>query len=53
MDKKTRFKPASFLEVDDLYGGRKIVMVGADIATLTLAVWGYALQRESKLQPVG
>ena len=30
MDKKTRFKPASFLEVDDLYGGRKIVMVGAD-----------------------
>ena len=30
MDKKTRFKPASFLEVDDLYGGRKVVMVGAD-----------------------
>lgn len=30
MDKKTRFKPASFVEVDDLYGGRKIVMVGAD-----------------------
>ena len=30
MDKKTRFKPASFLEVDDLYGGRKIVMIGAD-----------------------
>lgn len=30
MDRKTRFKPASFLEVDDLYGGRKTVMVGAD-----------------------
>lgn len=30
MDKKMRFKPASFIEVDDLYGGRKIVMVGAD-----------------------
>ena len=30
MDKKTRYKPASFLEVDDLYGGRKMVMVGAD-----------------------
>ena len=30
MDKKTRFRPASFLEVDDLYGGRKIVMIGAD-----------------------
>lgn len=30
MDKKTRFTPASFVEVDDLYGGRKIVMVGAD-----------------------
>lgn len=30
MDKKTRFKPASFLEIDDLYGGRKTVMVGAD-----------------------
>jgi len=30
MNAKTRYKPASFLEVDDLYGGRKIVMVGAD-----------------------
>lgn len=30
MDKKLRFKPACFIEVDDLYGGRKIVMVGAD-----------------------
>ena len=30
MDKRTRFKPASFLEVDDLYGGRQVVMVGAD-----------------------
>lgn len=32
MDTKARFKfkPATFLEVDDLYGGRKIVMVGAD-----------------------
>ena len=35
-----------------LYGWEGIVMVGAVIATLTLAVWGYALQRESKLQPV-
>ena len=30
MDKKTRYRPASFLEVDDLFGGRKVVMVGAD-----------------------
>jgi predicted MFS family arabinose efflux permease len=36
-----------------VYGWEGIVMVGAVIATLTLAVWGYALQRESKLQPVG
>ena len=36
-----------------VYGWEGIVMVGAVIAALTLAVWGYALQRESKLQPVG
>lgn len=35
-----------------VYGWDGIVLVGAVIATLTLAVWGYALQRESKLQPV-
>ena len=32
--------------------GSRDALVGAVIATLTLAVWGYALQRESKLQPV-
>ena len=29
-EKVTRYTPASFLEMDDLHGGRKIVMVGAD-----------------------
>lgn len=30
MDKRTKFKPMTFLEVDDLFGGRKTVMVGSD-----------------------
>lgn len=30
MDKKIRFKASEFIEVDDLFGGRKTVMVGAD-----------------------
>lgn len=29
-EKVTRYTPTSFLEMDDLHGGRKIVMVGAD-----------------------
>ena len=34
------------------YGWDGIVIVGAVVATLALAIWGYTLQRESKLQPV-
>jgi hypothetical protein len=30
---KTRFQPGTFLEVDDFYGGRKVVMVGRDGVT--------------------
>ena len=30
MTKPTRYRPSNFLEVDDLVGGRKVVMVGAD-----------------------
>lgn len=30
---KSRFQPATFLEVDDLSGGRKVVMVGRDGVT--------------------
>ena len=36
-----------------VYGWSGIVIVGAVIATLALAIWGYVLQRESKLQAVG
>ena len=36
-----------------VYGWDGIVVVGAVIATLALAIWGFMLQRESKLQPVG
>lgn len=35
------------------YGWSGIVIVGAVIATLALAIWGYVLQRESTLQTVG
>ena len=35
-----------------VYGWNGIVIVGAAVATLALAVWGYALQQESRLQPV-
>lgn len=38
MEKKMRFKPASFLAVDDLFGGRKTVMVGADGITFWDAI---------------
>lgn len=30
---KTRFQPGTFLEVDDMAGGRKVVMVGRDGVT--------------------
>jgi len=36
-----------------LYGWNGIVMVGAVIATLTLAIWGFMLQRESRLPAAG
>ena len=36
-----------------VYGWDGIVVVGAVVATLALAIWGFMLQRESKLQPVG
>ena len=36
-----------------VYGWDGIVVVGAVISTLALAIWGFMLQRESKLQPVG
>ncbi len=36
-----------------VYGWSGIVIVGAVISTLSLAIWGLMLQRESKLQPAG
>lgn len=38
MDKRTKYRPATFLEVEDLYGGRKTVMVGADGITFWDAI---------------
>ena len=42
--------------LEDLAGAPLPVLypaTGAVIATLALAIWGFMLQRESKLQPVG
>lgn len=38
MDKQAKFRPSTFLEVEDLYGGRKTVMVGADGITFWDAI---------------